>query len=46
MTESRDTKGALAGVLVIDFTQMLSGPFAAMMLADQGARVIKVEPPG
>ena len=37
--------GALDGVVVIDFTQMLSGPFAAMMLADQGARVIKVEPP-
>lgn len=46
MNESRDSKGALDGVLVIDFTQMLSGPFAAMMLADQGARVIKVEPPG
>ncbi len=38
--------GALDGVVVIDFTQMLSGPFAAMMLADQGARVIKIEPPG
>ncbi len=38
--------GALDGVVVIDFTQMLSGPFAAMLLADQGARVIKIEPPG
>lgn len=38
--------GALDGVVVIDLTQMLSGPFAAMMLADQGARVIKIEPPG
>jgi formyl-CoA transferase len=37
--------GALDGVVVIDFTQMLSGPFAAMMFADQGARVIKIEPP-
>jgi crotonobetainyl-CoA:carnitine CoA-transferase CaiB-like acyl-CoA transferase len=37
-------KGALDGVVVIDLTQMLSGPFAAMMLADQGARVIKIEP--
>ncbi|MGE0767577.1 MAG: CaiB/BaiF CoA transferase family protein [Hyphomicrobiaceae bacterium] len=46
MNESRGSKGALDGVLVIDFTQMLSGPFAAMMLADQGARVIKIEPPG
>ena len=46
MNESRGSNGALDGVLVIDFTQMLSGPFAAMMLADQGARVIKIEPPG
>ena len=46
MNESRGIKGALDGVVVIDFTQMLSGPFAAMMLADQGARVIKIEPPG
>ena len=38
--------GALDGVVVIDLTQMLSGPFAAMLLADQGARVIKIEPPG
>ena len=35
--------GALDGITVIDLTQMLSGPFAAMLLADQGARVIKVE---
>lgn len=46
MTKRGSPRGALDGVVVIDFTQMLSGPFAAMMLADQGARVIKVEPPG
>ncbi len=46
MNDTGKPKGALDGVVVIDFTQMLSGPFAAMMLADQGARVIKVEPPG
>ena len=36
---------ALEGVTVIDLTHMLSGPYATMLMADLGARTIKVEPP-
>jgi len=39
-------RGPLAGVMVADFSRILAGPYATMLLADLGAEVVKVEGPG
>lgn len=38
--------GKLDGIKVVDLSQFLPGPMMTMMMADQGAEVVKVEPPG
>lgn len=42
---SKQPTGPLSGLKIVDLTSMISGPMATAILADQGAEVIKVEPP-
>jgi itaconate CoA-transferase len=45
-TQASKTRGALEGIKIAAFEQVLSGPFATCTLADMGAEVIKIERPG
>ena len=45
-TTASTRTGPLAGIKVLDFSRILSGPYASMVLADLGAEVVKVEPVG
>jgi CoA:oxalate CoA-transferase len=44
--ECTEPKGPFSGLLILDLTHALNGPFCTKLCSDLGARIIKVEPPG
>ncbi len=44
-SEFKPVRGPLSGVVVVDLSRILAGPYCTMMMAELGAEVIKVEPP-
>ena len=46
MTQTSEYQGPLAGLNVLDFGHYYAGPMVGMMLADQGANVIRIVKPG
>ena len=37
--------GPLEGIRILEFTEIIAGPFGGMLLGDMGADIIKIEPP-